>query len=434
MIKSKWRSLSWQSTFLNTEFFKNTSTLMIGTAGALLLSFFFQMVIRRFYSAEVFGVYDVYFQIFNVLAALATLRYDQVVMLPKDQKDSVAALVVAIVSASIICFIAFAILVFFKDLFSQLLNIPPKYSWWLTLAPLSVFLFSSFSAINYWFLANKFFKVSSINKVLRRFSEGIVQVLIGFGGKSYGLLWGDLFGNFTNALVGVFQVKRLGLFNDFPKDLSHLKQVALRYSNFPLHGLLPNLLNTFCTSLPIFYVSSFFDPHTTGQFGLARMLIAIPQAIVATSISQVLFQRFSQKISKGDTIIRDLRNAALMLLGFSVIGVALFFPWTRQLVTFLFGNQWLEASVLFRIMLLGFIFQFTVSPLSVALMATERIDLQAIWQVLYFVSIASLAFVNWSTNVNRFVLVLTVIDVISYSIYFLIIMYASRMGIKKTIV
>lgn len=417
-------SVIWINRKINTEFFKNTTILMLGTTGALLLSFVFQVFVRRYYSAEVFGIFDVYLQIFNILSVIAALRYDQAVVLPSSKKDSTSVFIVAFLSATVFSILSFFVIVLFKNQLAGLFNINQKYSGWLLFVPLSVFLFSTYNALNYWFIANKSFKVSSINKVVRRFLEGGFQTYLGFLGKSMGLILGDIFGNLINVLFGLFQAKRIGLFSNLPPNFTYVKNIAIRYSNFPKQGLLPNFLNTLCNSLPIFFVSALFDNHTTGQFGFARMLILIPQAIIAASVGQVIMQRFSQRRFDKQFMLSEFKTIGFILFGLSLVGALTLVPFVTKLIPAIFGSQWQVASSLFRIMLLGFVFQFTVSPLSTILVVVERLDLQGKWQIGYFLAIISLLFLKSKYSISTFTWILTIISVISYLFYYILIIYA----------
>jgi len=404
---------------------------MLGTTGALLLSFVFQVFVRRYYSTEVFGVFDVYFQIFNVLSILVTLRYEQAVVLPNTRKESVAVFFVSVFFTCILSLVFFIFILLFKNQLAIVFNISKDFSDWLLLVPLSVLLFSSYNALNYWFIANKAFRVSSLNKIVRRFIEGFFQLILGITGKSFGLIFGDIIGNFANILYGGIQARKLGFFNYLPDNTSFLKETALRYKNFPTQGLIPNLLNTLCIALPVLFVSAKFNSETTGHFGLARMLISIPQVIVATSIGQVLLQRFSQYRNNNKSILKDFKLVALLLFVFSIIGSAVFYPLSKWIILFIFGEQWSEASILFKIMLLSFAFQFTVSPLSAIFIAMEKLKLQAIWQVIYFISVASIGFFNFSSGVVHFTYILTIIVGSNYVLYFLLMLLILKIYEKK---
>ena len=150
-----------------TDFFKNSLILIIGTVIAQTIPIAMQLYLRRVYSPEDFGAFSVYMNILGILAILVTLRYEIAIVLP-ESKQSAANLLGLVISLSLIIstlLVLVIILVHSKIL--HLLNLPDRYSVFLYFIPPGVFLFSSYQAINYWLVRNKAFKASSINKIFR---------------------------------------------------------------------------------------------------------------------------------------------------------------------------------------------------------------------------------------------------------------------------
>ncbi|TFH20391.1 MAG: hypothetical protein E4H10_16710, partial [Bacteroidia bacterium] len=70
------------------EFFKNVATLISGTTFAQAFSVIIYVVLSRIYTEEDFGVFGLYMNILNIVVIFSTARYDQAILLPKSDRDS----------------------------------------------------------------------------------------------------------------------------------------------------------------------------------------------------------------------------------------------------------------------------------------------------------------------------------------------------------
>jgi len=408
--------------FLNKDFFKSLMLLVSGSAISMIISFLFQIILRRYYSPEVFGAFDIYLNIFNVIVSISVLKYDQAVILPSKEKDSVSLVTLSAIISFIVNAIFFIIIIFFVKPICSYFNISLMYSWWFFMLPLSAFLFSTFQSLNYWFIRKKAFRVSSVNKIYRRFGEGIVQSIIGYNGFSGGLVVGNVAGSFINAIVGFIKASKMSFFKLFRVNYTNLFELFKRYSHFPKYALASNVFSSLCAIIPFSIISMQFDTYHTGLYGLSRMLLFTPISIISISLGQVLLQRFAEKKSENKTILKEVLIITGSLLITTTIISIIISPWSDELITFLFGEKWINSGPLFSIMLISFVFQFSVSPVSVSLIVYEKLNLQTIWQTIYMISLAALFFFKYN-SLEDFLWIMVTIDSICYILYLGLIYY-----------
>ena len=110
--------------------------------------------------------------------------------------------------------------------------------------------------------------------------------------------------------------------------------------------------------------------------------------------------------------------AAVATLVFIVI--ALSGPWLFSLV---FGSQWEIAGEFARILALSCSLQFLVSSFSILLPALGRVKTISAWQAVYFFAICPLWFFG-KNEIQFFLYANLVIDVLLYSVYFVLILSA----------
>ncbi len=409
---------------LNNEFVKNLLTLISGTAIAQVIAVLFQLIVRRVYTPADFGAFAVYMSIVGIVATVVTLRYELAIVLPKKDKIAANVFSLSIIINFIFSLLLFVVVLIFRNNLVSILNFPTNYSYWLYFIPLSVFLFSLYQSINYWLIREKAFKSSSINKIARRSVEGATQTGFGYLKIPFGLVVGDLLGNIANNISGFYQILK----NKF--KFSYLSKTNLiyalkRYKEFPKYNALPALFNSISLLLPVILINKFYSQTITGYFDLSRVVLALPLALITTSLFQVLLQQISDKRNKHESIKKYILNISMVLFIIAVIGIVVIKIWSVDIFTFVFGNNWKTSGVFTKILVFSYAVKFIVSPLSVVFTALERIKIGSVWQFFYFCLIISLLFFK-NFNILVFLKIYVIIDLIAYSVYFFLILFVSN--------
>jgi len=416
--------------FFKLELFKNITILTSGTLVAQLIPILLQPVLRRLFVPEVFGNFAIYLSATGVIAIAVSFRYEMTIVLPKKDADAANLLVLAMMINIVISFLFCLVLLFWKEEAVRLLNLSPPYISWLYFIPLSVFLFAGYQAINYWLIRQKAYRRSSGNKILRRATEASVQVAGGLLHRSSAMVTGDISGNLVNLLAGLLQLKKTRFTLRYI-SLRRMRAMALRYREFPLYNLFPSFLNTAAALAPVFFIKHFFSDNVTGYFDLTRTVLAIPMALLTVSVSQVLYQKISERRNRGEGI-RDQMLPLMKVLGvLAVAEVIVLFFFGKELFAFFFGKTWGVSGEYARILVFGFALKFIVSPLSVSLMALEKIRVWSLWQILYFIAICSLAAFK-APDIDSFLIRYLIIDIFAYTVYAGIIFFVIA-GYEKEI-
>jgi len=401
---------------------KNTLTLILGVGISQIIAILFQLITRRLYSPEVFGAYAVYFSIVSIMVSIVPLQYSRAIILPAEKKQSTNLLFGTLGIITIFSVLILISILLFPAFWINIVDFPVNYFKWLYFLPLTVMMLASYEAINYWLIRNKAFKASAINKIIRRISEGATQTGVGFTGKAFGILLGDLVGNFFNLMSGIFQSFKNGL-NYRKINFTDIKIVLKRYNEFPKFYAIPNLLNTISLFLPVLIVNKFYSESIVGYFDLSRMVLAVPLALITTSLSQVLLQNFSEKRNQQKPIKKDILKIAgsLLIMVFAGVIILEFFA---EYIFAIFGKQYTISGVYTKILVFSYGIKFIVSPLASVFPALERVKIGALWQVLYFCSLF-LLFLFDDLSIISFLKILVGIELVSYTIYFSFIYFVA---------
>jgi len=387
--------------FKKDSIYKNLSILISGTVLAQVVPIALQPILKRVFTPEDFGVFDIYLKILGILFVVFALKYDMGVILPKNKIKAQIILLISVLSALFFTIITFLVIVLFKDSIINYLDINPRYSSTLYLLPFSTLFYSLYNSINYFLIREKKFLASSLSKVSRRGVEGAVQIGMGVGFgpalKSSGLFVGDLLGNIAYFITAYFQsFKGISIDKRF-FNFRLMKHIAKEYIDLPKYNLLPELLNSFFTASLTFIVLSKFSIEDVGYLEATQRLLAVPAAFVSVSLGQVVLQRVSENVSKKAKIIPDLKLLVLMMTAIAVaftVFIAFLGPISFKIFL---GDAFEKSGVYAQYLILFFSVSFLFSPLGQVLIALKEFRANAIWQVSKFFIIYALFFIPFES-------------------------------------
>jgi len=400
--------------FLRSEFTKNTFVLVIGTVLAQAIPLLVHPFLRRLYSPEAFGAMAVFLSLFSMVTIVSAFRYEVTIVLPKNDNEAANILGLTFFLSLFFNLIVFIVLLFFKCPIINAIGLPEKYSNYIYFLPLTSFLYSMYQSMNYWLVRKKAFKSSSINKIVRRSIEGVIQLVLGLLKFPGGLFVGDVMGNFSNVLSGVFQISK----NAFTKGvISKRKMVyaAKKHIDYPKYNFIPTLLSNAASLLPFLFINKIYSTEIVGYLDLSRMVLSIPLIFISATIAQVLYQQITEKRHKGESIKRDLLNILYLLIGIIIIEALVLFFFGNGLFQLIFGDQYLLSSEFSKILIFSFSINFIYSTFSSIYMTFDKIKLNSIWQTLYFLSICSLLLFK-EVDIYDFLKIYVGIEVVMLSI------------------
>ncbi len=406
--------------FAKSEFTKNTFVLVLGTVIAQLIPLAIHPFLRRIYSPEAFGALAVFLSLFSMVTIVSAFRYEVTIVLPKNSIEAANILGLTFFLSLGFNLLILISLLLFKDEIVALIGLPDEYANYIYFLPITSFLYSMYQSINYWLIRKKAFKSSSVNKVVRRSVEGVIQLVLGLFKFPGGLFVGDLFGNFSNVVSGVFQSSK----NAFStKLLSKRKMVYAmkKHSDYPKYNFVPTLLSNAASLLPFLFINKIFSTEVVGYLDLSRMVLSIPLIFISATIAQVLYQQITEKSHNSQSIKKDLLNILYLLLGIIALEAIVLFLFGNSLFQFIFGDNYLISSYFSKVLIVSFSMNFIYSTFSSIYMTFNKIKINSIWQVLYFLSICSLLFFK-HLDIYEFLQVYVLIEVVMLSINILMML------------
>jgi O-antigen/teichoic acid export membrane protein len=276
----------------------------------------------------------------------------------------------------------------------------------------------------------------SVNKFVRRGVEGGSQIGFVFTRIANGLIFGDLLGHIANISSGLVQGIKTGLSLRLFSS-RRIVFVLKKYSHYPKYNFMPAFMEACSFLLPVIMINKFYSSESTGYFDLCKLLLSVPLALIATSLSNVLLQRISEKDRLKLSIKGDLLNILKFILLIAIAEIAVILLFGDELFRFFFGPEWEISGRISRILVWSFAFNFLTSSFSSIFISLNKIKLLSAWQMFYFAAIILLFFAN-HLSFESFLKVYVSIEVVCSTIVstlllFVIIGYEKRIVTQSTI-
>lgn len=369
---------------------------MTGTALGQLIALAFSVVVSRLYSPTEFATLEQFAMILGVLGVIAGARYEAAIMLPKSNTDARHLLALVLRIGFWFSIVLTAVCFLLEDLIiSWLGNEGLSGLTWL-IGP-SVFFFIVPTALGYWFSRQKQYKPVATGKTLFSvISEPFKVIFAKFKFGASGLVWSVSAAQFVSAIYSWRRFAFLTPEKLKGIDRERMRSLAIEYKDYPKYSMFGTLLNRLSQWLHIAMFGYLYGAAglvSIGFLGLSRRIIMAPLSMLATSFSQVYFQRITEIEDA------DLKPYYLKSLGrFALIGLTMIaFIWILpdNSMAFVFGNEWYDVMQYLRILVFWFAANFTASALSFILHRIRRQKLIFQLDALHFILILIALYGAW---------------------------------------
>ncbi len=378
---------------------RNVLTLMTGTGLAQAIPLAISPILTRLYSPEEFGVFALYMAIVSISAVLATGRYEQAILLPRQERDAahIAVLVVMLSGLISVCFLVMILL--FSSQIALLLG-NPKLAPWLYWMPASIFLLGTYQGLNHWSNRRAQYRRLAISRTVQSGSASLAQ--LGYSGiEALSLVGGQVTGQMlaTSVLAGLILREDHRLI----RVLRPLRCLALarKYINFPKYLIVAHGFNTASGQMPVLLLNALFSATTAGFFTLTQRVMGAPMTLVAGALGDVFRQEASQAYIRQGNCITIYKKTLKRLLVISTLPFCIFFIVAPDVFAFIFGVQWRVAGEYAQILMPKFFFDFVAGPLSAMFVIAEKQRFDLLWQVgLVSAAIGSFYIGYWFSDVK----------------------------------
>lgn len=384
---------------LETTFVGRASLVLLGSVTGQAIAFAILPVLARFYPPDVLGRAATALAVLSVIALLASLQYEQAVIVSADR--DLPYLLLLVCSFVIGWVILLSILLLGVSIVwpigqKQLSNF--GINWYLILL---IWGFSTFSLLtNYHLRCNQLRQVST-GRVIYYGGGAILQVLGGY------VLGGDevvfLMAQFLAALGAIcFLMPYSRMVSWSSQHLAsvgsiwrEIKRVAGLYGEFPKYQTGAQLLNMLSVQLPVIIIRIAFSDAWAGWFFLSYRLLAVPTTMLSQAVGQVFYRDSAERERMGMLQGRDLERVVIGLIQISLLPAIAIGAAAPFLVETFLGSRWAPVAQILQILLIPFVVAFFVSPISTLLNVKNRQKGALFFNGLLFVGRISALLLAW---------------------------------------
>lgn len=368
------------------EFNKSVLTLAAGTAVAQIIPVAISPILTRMYLPSDFGILALFIAISSVLGVIACARYELAIMLPDNEDDALAVSVLALFVATLFsCFLVVVFLIFGEWLGGFWEG---RLQGWIYLIPLVVWFMAIFSVLNYFFSRRKKYREIALSNIYKSILSAGAQLVLGaFKFGASGLLVGQVVG----VVFGSFRM--LGSYCREPGLKRYLRagdlfKQAAKYKDFPMYSIWAALANALSISSVGVLISVYYSVAALGMYALVQRILGGPIVLVSSSFGQVFYQRASVELRETGGVYVSFIGTLKKLVLVSFVPFLVLFFFVEDLVSVVFGPDWLAAGKYAQILVPVFAVRFVVSPLSLVNQVLQNNRIGMCWQIVLLIGTA----------------------------------------------
>ena len=344
------------------DFFKSFTVLLSGTLIAQIIGYAIAPILTRLYTTEEMGELGFYMRLTGFIAAIATLRYEAALPLPKKDEHSFLLYRLAYLISMVVLIIVAVVF-----LFLIVSGIGNNFDWWFYLFTV---LGTSFVIIinvgTSWSVRMGQYSIISRHKIVNSLVANLLRWLFAFFHLSaFGLILATLFGYFLSCLEFAFNFKKIR--SKYKDSISNKKTkvLMLEHKEFPTLNLPHVFVDNGRDMLIATLIFTYYSIGIYGSFNHSYSMLRIPLMLVGVTLGQLFYNKASELYNQKKSIMPLLNKILLLLSALSIVPFSILFFYGEPIFIFIFGPNWGQAGGYSETMSVWLMFNFILSPISV---------------------------------------------------------------------
>jgi O-antigen/teichoic acid export membrane protein len=363
----------------NTEYFTSLSVLLSGTVIAQIIGYALAPLLTRLYSTAEMGELALYMRITGFIAAIATLRYEAALPIPKYDGHSYLLYRISLLLSFVVLGISSLILISLI-----VTDITPGFSWYYLI--LIILGSAAIVVINIgtnWSIRTGSFSLISRQKISNSLFSNFLKWGFAYLSWGYfGLILATFIGYFISCFEFVFNYR--GLKKKFSKLKSRKKTWVLLkdHREFPLLNLPHILVDHGRDMLIATLILAYFSESVYGSFSHSYAMLRIPSMLIGVSLSQVFYNQAIKLYNENQHMLPLMKKTISMLLIISIVPFTILYLYGEPIFVWIFGANWAEAGSYSETMSFWLMVSFIVSPISALPMILKKQKIALIFGII----------------------------------------------------
>jgi O-antigen/teichoic acid export membrane protein len=346
---------------LGSDFSKSLSVLLSGTIIAQAVGYLIAPILTRLYSTAEMGELGFYMRLTGFISAIATLRYEAALPLPKLDGHSFLLYRLSYRISFIV--LALASIVFFI-LYYQ--GLDEKFSWWFF--PLTIMSAACIIVVNIgtsWSVRIGKYGIISRQKITNStVSNGLKWAFAYLHLSTFGLILATFIASLLSSLEFAFNFGKIhGKFKHF---ISKKKTAVLmrQHKEFPTLNLPHVFVDNGRDMLIATFIFAYYSESVYGSFNHSYTMLRLPLMLIGVSLGQLFYNRASELFNQGKSMVPLLNKMLLVLTGLSIVPFTILFFYGEFLFSFVFGKDWALSGSYSETMSVWLMINFILSPIA----------------------------------------------------------------------
>jgi O-antigen/teichoic acid export membrane protein len=321
-------------------------------------------LLTRLFSPYEFGEFALFASLYALLVGVATLKFEQALVLPGDDETSLGLARLTLACSAIGALVALAGLVLADRAWQAL-------AWYQFILPAALFLGALVSVAQQWCLRVRDYGPIAASGIAGALANvGSVLLLYAAGWRDGALILGYVAGLVVTAVY--LWRGRGALLASIVRSSRSPWPLFAEYRQFPAH-VLPGALATAIagSGMPI-VVTHYAGAAAAGLYAIANRLLALPAILVGNAVQSVFYSELGTRLNAGQDVRGFFLRTLGALAGLALPGFALLWWLSPWLFRWVFGPDFVEAGHYARYLCIGVAAAFIAIPLAPVFIALRR--------------------------------------------------------------
>ena len=354
------------------SFLRSALALISGTVASQAILFLFSPLLSRIFDPADFGNLANYNAWVAILSMLSNLRYEHamIVVSGRAGMNRVIALAIAL---STVAFLAYGVIaggIYLAAPATGYLGEIRGIVVFIALGTLPTVISSLLIQFN---IRKGGFKTIAVVSLIQVICTLAVQVLLGVFHVENALVAGAFIGTVVACTIFLAIHLRRNSLHHIRREMSfsRLQATASEHVNFPRYTLATDAINIVVQQFVPVFLTGMFGPAVAGLYAFSTRVVRVPLLVVATSVATVLRKEAGDHLRRNGNLVTIFRRTVGGLALVAIGPFALLMLFATDIFSRVFGQKWVEAGPIVRILGPGLMVEFIAVPLVALFLVTQ---------------------------------------------------------------
>lgn len=299
-------------------------------------------ILSRIYGPDPFGEWGVFSSFVAIVTIGIFLGFENTIVKVEEKNVKSILLLCLVISLSICIIIAFTFFIGTTLHINFFSNFPSS--------GIMVFYLVIYSIYTIFYsLCNRYEQFSSlaISHIVLGVAQAVFRILLGLFALTAinGLIIGTTIAEMLSMLfLFICITKTSSKWREQIVTISNIKNIIVKYKNFPLYDAPSSIMSFAAFNLPIIILAYFFDKQSIGCYSVVLQLLLLPMSFVGSAIGKVYYQELCQHDQTSDeiksTTIKVVKITALI----SILPLLFIACGGDKIIVLFLGAKWTTAG------------------------------------------------------------------------------------------